>query len=651
MKRIICFVLALLLIFSAAACGVNGPADTNIETAPRGTAESETLNPDTAAESVTEPVPAEPLRDKAALFVGDALMTEVTADGQKKKSLAEAVAEKLEISDVKNVSTDGVCISQIPVPYGPTAASLLEAESGNKYGIVIIEGGITDAARAVDIGRIVPKSADMTKPEDLDLYKFAGGFENTLLTAKKLFADACIGCVIAPKLTSDRGSASDMRRYAEVMRLACEKWGVFVLDLYDEETGIEYKPETGLTASTDMNVYQGNGPEYAVDGDTSTLFWSNGGAYDGSTFTVDLGVLSEVSGINLIMGSERYPNNYIHKGVLEYSSDGENYTKLCDLNKTNRVTKCGEYFKARYVRIRSTAFDKEWPLITEFEITAEPVPGADTGDLYRPIRMSAADYEKLTERTAEFIREIHTMKREPVFKIGPGVCDLASVLADKRVVYYGDSICDKTFHDDPARTVYYSYGGRISELYGAKMINRGKNSASLSTVRGENTIIAQTGADLKRSVDIIVIEGGVNDAMDSAPVGKISDMMRENFDPSKLKKSTLAGGLEEVLWTLTGNHSEAVIVYMILYKVDFDAGRCKDMTAYVEMIKALCDKWGVVYLDLYNDGWFNARFDIKSRVYSNDGLHPNAAGFDVLAPVLAEFMADTYVKAKQDKEE
>ncbi|MBQ1847592.1 MAG: hypothetical protein II135_06280, partial [Clostridia bacterium] len=314
MKRIICFALALLLMLSAAACGVNGPADTNIETAPRGTAESETLNPDTAAESVTEPVPAEPLRDKAALFVGDALMTEVTADGQKKKSLAEAVAEKLEISDVKNVSTDGVCISQIPVPYGPTAASLLEAESGNKYGIVIIEGGITDAARAVDIGRIVPKSADMTKPEDLDLYKFAGGFENTLLTAKKLFADACIGCVIAPKLTSDRGSASDMRRYAEVMRLACEKWGVFVLDLYNEETGIEYKPETGLTASTDMNVYQGNGPEYAVDGDTSTLFWSNGGAYDGSTFRVDLGVFSVVWGLNLILGSERYPNNYIHKG-------------------------------------------------------------------------------------------------------------------------------------------------------------------------------------------------------------------------------------------------------------------------------------------------------------------------------------------------
>ena len=648
MKRIICIALALIFILCAASCGGKNHDDTTVP------AESATQRAETGAatEQLTteapEPVPEKPLKEKSALFVGDALMTEVTVDGQKKKSIAEAVAEKLELSDVKNVSTDGVCISQIPFPYGPTAASLLEAESGNKYGIVIIEGGIADAAKAVDIGRIVPKSADQTQPEELDLYKFAGGFENTLMTAKNLFADACIGCVIAPKIASDRGAVSDMRRYAEVMRLACEKWGVFILDLYDEETGIEYKPETGLTASTDMKVYEGNGPEYAVDGDMSTLFWSNGGAYDGSTFTVDLGVLSEVSGINLIMGSERYPNNYIHEGVLEYSSDGENYTKLCDLNKTNRVTKCGEYFKARYVRIRSTAFDNEWPLITEFEITAEPVPGADTGDLYRPIRMSAGDYEKLTERTAEFIREIHTMKREPVFKIGPGVCDVASVLSGKKVIYYGDSICDKSFHDDPKRTEYYSYAGRICELYGVKTYNRGRDSASLSTARGANTIIAQTKTDIKRSVDMIVLEGGVNDAMDSAPVGKVSDMTRENFDASKLKKNTMAGGLEEVLYTLTENHKEAVIVYMIIYKVDFNMGRCNAMDEYVETIKALCDKWGVIYLDLYNDGWFNTRFDIKSRVYSNDGLHPNAAGYDFLSPVLAEFMADTWLAVKQN---
>ena len=198
----------------------------------------------------------------------------------------------------------------------------------------------------------------------------------------------------------------------------------------------------------------------------------------------------------------------------------------------------------------------------------------------------------------------------------------------------------------PARTTYYSYAGRISELYGTKTYNRGRNSASFSTARGTNTITNQTKTDLNRKVDMIVIEGGVNDAMDSAPVGAVSDMTSENFDTDKLDKKTMAGGLEEVLYTLKENHPEAVIVYMILYKVDFSMGRCNDMDEYVDTIKALCDKWGVEYLDLYNDVWFNIKFNTKSRVYTNDGLHPNAAGYDFLTPVLAEFMADAYVKSK-----
>ena len=645
MKKVICFALALILALTAfCSCGEKNTGTDANASASTEAAKDTGSQTDKETEAAADLTRAEILQDRTALFAGDAFMAGVTADGAPKDSFAMAIADKFELSSVQNVASDGMAAAEIPGK--PTVVSQLESETGNEYDYVIIGCGITDAAKAVDIGRIAVKSAEETKPEDLDLSKFAGGFENILMTAKKLFPDACIGCIIAPKITSDRGAVSDMRRYAEVMRLACEKWGVFVLDLYGEDIGVEYKPETAVTASTNMNIYQNYGPEYAIDGDTSTLFWCNGGAYENSAFTVDLGVLSGVTGVNLIMGSEKYPNNYIHEGVLEYSSDGENYTKLCDLNKTNRVTKCSESFTARYVRVRATAYDVEWPLITEFEIESEPVPGADTGDLARPIRVSAADYEKLFCRIADFMADTYGKKREPVLNTGPGLCDVKDVLSGKRVLYYGDSICDKSYHDDPARTEYYSYAGRICELYGVKTYNRGRDSASLSTARGANTIIAQTNIDLDRKVDMIVIEGGVNDAMDSAPVGKVSDMTPDNFDPSKLKKNTMAGGLEEVIYTLTENHKEAVIVYLIIYKVDFNTGRCSDMSEYVETIKALCDKWGVVYLDLYNDGWFNARFDIKSRAYSNDGLHPNAAGYDVLTPVLAEFMADTYIGAK-----
>ena len=649
MKKIVCFALSLLFICMAtASCGENKPAVTATE-AETTTAEVSTdeVTETEKAQETEEPAPLtleEKLKDKTALFAGDALFSGVSSDNNVSDGLVLRLAEKFAFKTVKTAAEDGASVSYIPGK--TTVVSQLEAESNNKYDFVIIEGGVTDAAAAVDIGRIAPKSAEETDEKELDTGKFAGGFERTLIIAKKLFPDASIGCFIAPKIKSGVGAVSDMRRFVEVMRLACEKWGVFVLDAYDSDIETEYSKNHGRTASTNINIYQGNGPENAIDGDMSTLFWANGGAYDGSTFTVDLSVLSDVSSVNLIMGSEKYPNNYMHSALLEYSSDGEEYTKLCDLNKTNRITYCDTKFTARYVRVRSTAYDVEWPLITEFEIEAEPSKDAG-GEYEKPVRISGADLEKLTALISEFMGEIYGNKREPVFETQAGLCGVAAVLSGKKVLYYGDSVCDKSFHDDPTRTVYYSYAGRISEKYGTKTYNRGKDSASFSTTRGTNTIINQTKADLNRKVDMIVIEGGVNDAMDAAPVGVISDMTAENFDADKLDKKTMAGGLEEVLYTLTENHKEAVIVYMILYKVDFSMGKCKEMDEYVDTIKALCDKWGVTYLDLYNDVWFNLRFNIKSRVYTNDGLHPNAAGYDFLTPVLAEFMADAYVSAKK----
>jgi len=646
MKKVICLALALLFVLAAASCGADVQETTAVTTETEK--ETEALQFDTVTDAETEPEPLSPeeeIKTKTALFVGDAFLTGATSDDKTQKNFADLVGEKLGLSSVKNNAAEGATVSLIEGK--PTVVSQLEAESGEKYDIVIVEGGMTDAAKVTDIGRITAKRAEETADTDLDAAKFAGGFENLLLTAKKLFPDAAIGCIIPPLISSSVGCVSDMQRYNAVMRSACEKWGVFILDLYDGGTAAEYRPENGWTATTNMNIYQNNGPEYAIDGDYSTLFWAGGAAVENHALTVDLGVLSDVTSVRLIMGSEKYPNNYMHSAVLEYSSDGETFTKLCDLNKKSRETYNADDFTARYVRVRATAYDVEWPLITEFEIEASPVRGADEGDRVKPVRISAADYEKLTERITDFIKEIYNKKAEPTLNIGPGLCDIASVLSGKKVLYYGDSICDKSFHDDPARTVYYSYAGRIRELYGTKTYNRGKNSASLSTTRGANTIIAQTKEDLTREVDMIVIEGGVNDAMDAAPVGAVSDMTAKDFDASKLDKKTMAGGLEEVLYTLTENHKEAVIVYLIIYKVDFSMGRCSDMEEYVQMIKTLCDKWGVTYLDLYHDAWFNARFDIKSRYYSNDGLHPNAKGYDMLTPVLAEFMADTYLAKKK----
>ena len=125
------------------------------------------------------------------------------------------------------------------------------------------------------------------------------------------------------------------------------------------------KPKKSI--STNLSTYQNYAPGLAIDGDPSTWFWSNAAPTAGSHFTLDLGAALEVSGVELTMGATGHADDYIRSGVIEYSTDGENYIKLCDLDGT-RTLKNNESFTARYVRLRCTANQNYWVIISEFAV-------------------------------------------------------------------------------------------------------------------------------------------------------------------------------------------------------------------------------------------------------------------------------------------
>ena len=147
------------------------------------------------------------------------------------------------------------------------------------------------------------------------------------------------------------------------------------------------------SASTNLATYQTYAPGLAIDGDPSTYFWSDGAPGVGSTFTVDLGAALEVSGVELTMGAAGHTDDYIRKGVIEYSTDGESYTKLCDLNGT-RSLKNDDPFTARYVRLRCTAGQSNWVIITEFAVKcAADLPAGVTCE-----GQGSADFSTLFDR-------------------------------------------------------------------------------------------------------------------------------------------------------------------------------------------------------------------------------------------------------------
>lgn len=145
-----------------------------------------------------------------------------------------------------------------------------------------------------------------------------------------------------------------------------------------------FAASSDLSVSTNLSTYDVYVPFYAVDGDASTYFWSAGAPVNGSTFTLDLGVLTDVSSVYLQMGVDGHADDYIRNGVIEYSSDGKQFTYLCDT--TGRNTAKVENFSARYVRLRCTATQQYWLIITEFTVSPQfempegvTFDGVDTG--------------------------------------------------------------------------------------------------------------------------------------------------------------------------------------------------------------------------------------------------------------------------------
>ncbi|MBO4326622.1 MAG: beta-N-acetylglucosaminidase domain-containing protein [Clostridia bacterium] len=120
------------------------------------------------------------------------------------------------------------------------------------------------------------------------------------------------------------------------------------------------------TAETTLATYEDYKVSNAIDGDDSTFFWSSGAPSVGSTFTVDLAAVFNISRVYLNMGVAGHDDDYLRAGVVEYSSDGNKWTALGNLS--GRKFSDTTPISARYVRVRCTGAQVYWLIITEFGV-------------------------------------------------------------------------------------------------------------------------------------------------------------------------------------------------------------------------------------------------------------------------------------------
>ncbi len=207
-------------------------------------------------------------------------------------------------------------------------------------------------------------------------------------------------------------------------------------------------------------------------------------------------------------------------------------------------------------------------------------------------------------------------------------------LYKKSVLFVGDSITEGRVEWNKGKTIV-GWPGRIIEGNKMSGANKGVSGASISNCRNANTVLAQLQNESGKTYDFVIMHGGVNDAWDVAPIGT----MTEGFD-AELDLSTFAGGLEATFKYAKETFTTAQFGYIINFKINrSDVGKLADMSEYFDMAKQICDKWEIPYLDLYSDEDFNNNV-LKYKEYTNlyDLIHPSSAGFDVLAPVISDWM-------------
>jgi lysophospholipase L1-like esterase len=129
------------------------------------------------------------------------------------------------------------------------------------------------------------------------------------------------------------------------------------------------------------------------------------------------------------------------------------------------------------------------------------------------------------------------------------------------------------------------------------------------------------------------MHGGVNDARHERPVGNLS----EGKEEATLKKNqtSYAGGLEWIFYNVSKTNPDAKLFFIANHRLDgHSKGHAKDMSAYFNIAKAACEKWGIIFIDLYNNKELNDKLETTTTKYLPDTLHLNAAGYDIITPYI-----------------
>ena len=212
----------------------------------------------------------------------------------------------------------------------------------------------------------------------------------------------------------------------------------------------------------------------------------------------------------------------------------------------------------------------------------------------------------------------------------------ANLWDGRSAVFVGDSITAGT----GTTKIYYEY---LKESLGFDSVTplgvAGSCISAASDYGQANQPLINRYQDIP-SADLIVIFMGTNDYGHETPLGSVGDT----------KDGTFYGALNTIVPALVAKHTSSKIVFVTsLHRYGYGTsgilgtkftydnipnGVGATLEDYVSAVKTVCIKNGVSVIDLFAECTLDpTNAEVRSK-YMPDGVHPNAAGHEVIAGIM-----------------
>ena len=208
-------------------------------------------------------------------------------------------------------------------------------------------------------------------------------------------------------------------------------------------------------------------------------------------------------------------------------------------------------------------------------------------------------------------------------------------LQGKKINFLGDSITEGHGASSNEKC-FVSLIEKMAELGVAR--NYGIGGTRIAIQNGVDNLKWDTNAFTQRfdkmddDADIVVVFGGTNDfGHGNAPIGTFTDRDPETF----------YGACHYLFAGLSRKYlGKPIVVITPLHRCSELERRENglDLKDYVNIIREVAEYYSLYVLDLFKHGGIQPSIPAVKQAYMPDGLHPNDAGYELLAKKIMTFL-------------